>query len=267
MRKSVFACLSAMVLCLTACAAQSPQAGAQESFFAMDTYITITAYGEDTESALSQAKDKITALERLWSVTDAHSEIYAVNHAGGRPVTVSRETADILAFALDMARKTDGALEPTIYPVLRAWGFTTGENRIPPDDEIRELLGQVGYDKVMQDGNTVRLSDGMMLDLGAVGKGYGGDAAVELLKENGITSALLDIGGNIQAIGGRPAARRKAGLHRWWSLQEKAGCAMPSPPRCLSWGRITLSDIRFYHKCVPLGFYGGSAAMRMKTFP
>lgn len=204
MRKSVFVCLSAMVLCLTACAAQSPQAGAQESFFAMDTYITITAYGEDTESALSQAKDKITALERLWSVTDAHSEIYAVNHAGGRPVTVSRETADILAFALDMARKTDGALEPTIYPVLRAWGFTTGENRIPPDDEIRELLGRVGYDKVMQDGNTVRLSDGMMLDLGAVGKGYAGDAAVELLKENGITSALLDIGGNIQAIGGRP---------------------------------------------------------------
>ncbi len=204
MRKNVFACLIAILLCLTACSKQSQTTEKKESFFAMDTYITFTAYGEHTESALSQAKDKITALEQLWSVTDEYSEIYAVNHANGQPVTVNKDTADILAFTLDMARKTDGALEPTIYPVLRAWGFTTGENRIPTDDEIKELLSQVGYGKVMQNGNTVQLPCGMMLDLGAVGKGYAGDVIAELLRENGITSALLDIGGNIQVIGAKP---------------------------------------------------------------
>lgn len=170
----------------------------------MNTYITFTAYGDNAESVLSQAKDKFTALEQLWSVTDEHSEIYAVNHAGGQPVTVSNDTAEILAFALEMADKTNGALEPTIYPVLTAWGFTAEENRIPSNDEIKDLLNKIGYDKVVLNENTVQLPEGMMLDLGAVGKGYAGDIITELLKEHGITSALLDIGGNIQAVGTKP---------------------------------------------------------------
>lgn len=204
MRKSIFTCLIAVILFLTGCSKQSESTEKKESFFAMDTYITFTAYGENAESALSQAKDKIMALEQLWSVTDEHSEIYAVNHSSSQSVMVSSETADILSFALKMARKTDGALEPTIYPVLQAWGFTTGENRIPSDMEIKELLNKVGYDKVMQNNTSVRLPDKMMLDLGAVGKGYAGDVIIELLKENEITSALLDIGGNIQVIGSKP---------------------------------------------------------------
>lgn len=101
---------------------------ATTELFAMDTYITMTAYGPDAEIALTKATDKLTELERLWSVTDANSDIYAVNHSGGQAVSVSYETADLLSFALQMAKDTNGALEPTIYPVLTAWGFTTGEN-------------------------------------------------------------------------------------------------------------------------------------------
>lgn len=180
--------------------------GAEESkkFFAMNTYMTFTAYGENAETALAEAKDRISALEQLWSVTDEHSEIYAINHAGGQPVTVSNDTAEILAFALEMADKTNGALEPTIYPVLTAWGFTTDENRVPSNDEIKGLLNKIGYDKVLLNENAVQLPEGMMLDLGAVGKGYAGDIITELLKEHGITAALLDIGGNIQVIGTKP---------------------------------------------------------------
>lgn len=102
-----------------------------------------------------------------------------------------------------MAEETDGALEPTIYPVLTAWGFTTDENRIPADDEIQELLENVGYEKVELEGNEIRLLPETELDLGAVGKGYAGDLAAELLQEDGIASAVLDIGGNIQAVGSR----------------------------------------------------------------
>lgn len=204
MKKRMFACLFVLMALLTACSSRGTQTEKTESFFAMDTYITLTAYGENAETALAEAKTEIEALEHLWSVTDPNSEIYAVNHSGGESVTVSDETAELLAFALDMARKTDGALEPTIYPVLTAWGFTTDENRIPADDEITELLGKVGYDRVNLSGNSIQLPDGMMLDLGAVGKGYAGDVIAELLRENGVTSALLDIGGNIQAIGTKP---------------------------------------------------------------
>lgn len=204
MKRSVLACLTAVFMCLTACSNQSQQEEKKESFFAMNTYITFTAYGDNVESVLSQAKDKFTALEQLWSVTDEHSEIYAVNHAGGQPITVSNDTAEILAFALEMADKTNGALEPTIYPILTAWGFTAEENRIPSNDEIKGLLNKIGYDKVVLNENAVQLPEGMMLDLGAVGKGYAGDIITELLKEHGITSALLDIGGNIQAVGTKP---------------------------------------------------------------
>lgn len=166
--------------------------------------MTFTAYGDGAEGALDGAEEEIRRLESEWSVTDEESEIYQVNHSNGEPVNLSDETAQIVRFALDMAEETDGALEPTIYPVLTAWGFTTDENRIPAEEEIQALLENVGYDKVELNGNAIRLQPGMELDMGAVGKGYAGDLAAELLESEGITSALLDIGGNIQAVGSRP---------------------------------------------------------------
>lgn len=176
---------------------------AKTEFFAMDTYITMTAYGRNAETALSDAEDKLIELEHLWSVTNLDSDIYAVNHSGGHPVSVSEETAELLSFALQMAEETDGALEPTIYPVLTAWGFTTEENRVPSDAEITELLKNVGYERIRLEDTTVQLERNMMLDLGSVGKGYAGDLATGILQSKGITSALLNLGGNVQAIGSR----------------------------------------------------------------
>lgn len=177
---------------------------AVRDFFAMNTSVSFTAYGDGAEEALAAAEERMGQLESLWSVTEEGSEIYRVNHSGGEPVVLSRETADLAEFALEMAEETQGALEPTLYPVLEAWGFTTDEHRIPEETEIQELLSNTGYEKVRLDGETIRLPEGMELDLGAVGKGYAGDFICELLREQGITSALLDIGGNIQTIGTRP---------------------------------------------------------------
>ena len=199
--------MTVCVLVLTACqggAAGGTDQEAQRKFFAMDTYMTFTAYGEQAEAMLEEAEGKIRTLESEWSVTKQNSEIYQANHSGGNPVTVNEETAGVIRFALDMAKETNGALEPTIYPVLTAWGFTTGKNRVPEEEEIRTLLQQVGYDKAVLDGQTLTLPEGMELDLGAVGKGYAGDLITDLLKEEGTESALLNIGGNIQAIGSRP---------------------------------------------------------------
>lgn len=177
---------------------------ATKELFAMDTYITMTAYGRDAETALSDAEDKLIELEQLWSVTDPDSDIYAVNYSDGQPVSISKETVELLSFAMKMAEETDGALEPTIYPVLTAWGFTTEENRVPSNAEITELLKNVGYERIRLGDATVQLDSGMMLDLGSVGKGYAGDLAAQVLKEHGIASALLDLGGNIQAVGTKP---------------------------------------------------------------
>lgn len=208
--KKVVSIICIPVLFLAGCAGMG-RIGTREfktSFFAMDTYISLTAYGENGDRALEAARSKMEELESLWSVTDESSEIYALNCSGGKTVTVSNETGDLLEFALSMADETEGALDPTIYPVLLAWGFTTGENRIPKEDELQTLLQDVGYERIEIEGNEVTVPEGMKLDLGAVGKGYAGDVLTEILKEAGITSALLDLGGNVQVIGTKPDGSR-----------------------------------------------------------
>lgn len=172
--------------------------------FAMDTYIDLTAYGPDAEAALDLAEARIRELESLWSVTDEGSEIYAANHSGGAAVSVSADTEELLRFALDMAGETSGALEPTIYPVLTAWGFTTDSYQIPAQEELDRLLKLVDYEAITLTDNTVTVPDGMMLDLGAVGKGYAADETAAILRENGVESALLDFGGNILTVGSKP---------------------------------------------------------------
>ena len=200
--------LTALLLAgiLTGCSApaEKMQQPVERSLFAMNTYMTFTAYGEDAQAALQEAEECIQQVEGLWSVTDEDSEIYQANHSGGQPVTVSEETAEIISFALEMAQRTGGALDPTIYPVLTAWGFTTDSKQVPSQQQIAQLLEQVGYDRIQINGSELTVPDGMELDLGAVGKGYTADLVTEILRRHGVTSALISLGGNIQAIGSRP---------------------------------------------------------------
>ena len=116
-------------------------------------------YGGEAEEALEEAEQLIQKVESLWSVTDEDSEIYQANHSGGRPMTVSKETADLISFALEMAHETDGALEPTLYPVLTAWGFTTDSKQVPSREQITELLQQVDYSRIQLEGNSLTVPE------------------------------------------------------------------------------------------------------------
>ena len=182
----------------------APPPEASAGLFAMDTYLSLTAYGEGAEAALEQAQDRIRALEGLWSVTDGHSDIYAANHSGGETVAVSGDTAGLVRYALDMADSTGGSLEPTLYPVLAAWGFTTDRFQVPGREELDRLLKAVDYTRISLENDALTVPDGMQLDLGAVGKGYAADETAQVLRENGVASALLDFGGNILTIGSKP---------------------------------------------------------------
>ena len=200
--------LTALLLAgiLTGCSApaEEMQQPVERSLFAMNTYMTFTAYGEDAQAALQEAEECIQQVEGLWSVTDEDSEIYQANHSGGQPVTVREETAQIISFALELAQRTGGALDPPIYPVLTDWGFTTDSKQVPSQQRITRLLEQVGYDRIRLNGTELTVPDGMELDLGAVGKGYTADLVTEILRRHGVSSALISLGGNIQAIGSRP---------------------------------------------------------------
>lgn len=198
--KRVFAFLLApLLLLLYGCAPAQPL---ERTFFAMDTVMTLRLYEGGDENTLDQAEARVRELEAQWSVTEENSEICALNR-GGR-AELSPETAELLGAALDMCRRTDGALDISTYPVLRAWGFTTGEYSVPGGEAIAALLPLVDYGRVALEAGAAALPPGMEIDLGSVAKGYTGDALAALLKQGGAASALLDLGGNIQAVGSKP---------------------------------------------------------------
>ncbi len=203
--KRVFAFALALTLILPAGCTPAPAQAepmAERTFFAMDTVMTLRLYEGGEDALLEQAEDLVKQLEALWSATDENSEIYALNH--GRSAGLSPETADLLRTALGMCERTDGALDISIYPVLCAWGFTTGEYAVPDGETVAALLAHVDYTQVLQDGTAAALPDGMEIDLGSIAKGSTGWRLAHLLKKSGVTSALLDLGGNIQTVGAKP---------------------------------------------------------------
>lgn len=202
MRRWISGVLTVMTLVLSGCATEIEPV--ETSLFAMNTYMTFTVYGENAQDALDESVELIQTMESRWAVTDDESEIYRANHSDGRPISVSEETAALISFALDMAEKTESALDPTIYPVLSAWGFTTDSKQVPSQEQIDALLERVDYSKIQLDGTTLTMPKGMQLDLGAVGKGYTADSVAEVLQTHGVQSALINLGGNIQAVGSRP---------------------------------------------------------------
>ena len=170
---------------------------------AMDTYMTFTLYGKNAEKALSDIKSLIQDCETRWSVTIEDSEISRLNRE--ESASVSSTTAELLKLAKQYSTYTNGCFDPTVYPLVSAWGFTAnGENRVPDADEIAQLKALVGVEKLNLNGNQAVLAEGTMVDLGGIAKGYAGDLCIASLKQNGIKSAIIRLGGNIQTLGYKP---------------------------------------------------------------
>lgn len=161
--------------------------------------MTIQATGKNPEQALAAAQERVTEIEGNISTTLNSSDVYRLNH--GEKITVSQDTRILTTYGLNLAQQTQGALNPALYPVTSAWGFTTGTYTVPTAFELSQLLPLTDYTKIKLNWDRIELEPGMALDFGALGKGYAGDEIVRILKERGITSALLDLGGNVQALG------------------------------------------------------------------
>lgn len=123
-RFAALAVLAALLLTLPGCGRQTVQESAQ--LLTMDTVMTLTVYGTDKaacQAVLQDSQDRLCDLDRRLSATSADSDIYALNHAGGRPVTLSGDATQLLGRALDLCAMTDGALDVTAYSAVEAWGF------------------------------------------------------------------------------------------------------------------------------------------------
>ena len=178
-----------------------------ETVLAMDTVMALTPYGAEAQSAVQAACQRVTELETLFSVTREDSEVYAINHSQGQWTAVSEETGFLLKNALTLGEQSDGALDISIYPVMRAWGFTTDTHQVPENAVLAELLRQVDYSQIMLDeqGQRVRIEAGMAIDFGSLAKGYAGDQIMDIFRSYGLTSAIINLGGNIQTLGHKPS--------------------------------------------------------------
>ena len=202
MKKYFISAMLSALLFLTGCSAESSPEPVQGTFFAMDTMMDFTIYGES--GLINQSESLIASLESLVSVTDADSELYAINQTGSGMLT--EEASSLMKQALEICRRTGGALDISVYPIVRAWGFTTGSYQVPDEAEIQALLPLVDYRKIQYDAadGDVTLPEGMKIDLGSVAKGYAGQLVAQMLREHGVQSALLNLGGNVQTVGAKP---------------------------------------------------------------
>ena len=200
--KRVVCLLLAMLaaLSLTACGrGEEPE---KQELFAMDTYMSLIAYGDGARDALAAAAREINRLERELSRTVSTSDVYQLN-AGGS-ASVSDETAALLTAAVEYSEKTGGLFDVTIAPLVTLWGITTDSPRVPSQGEIDALLPLVGSDHIRLDGDTVTLDTGCAVDLGGIAKGYASDRVAEILRQNAVTGAAVSLGGNVYVCGQKP---------------------------------------------------------------
>ena len=175
---------------------------ASKDLFAMDTYMTLTAYGEHAQEAVDKAAERVEALDTLLSTGNENSEIYQLNQNG--EATLSEEGGYLVERALELYKKTEGAFDIAIYPVMQAWGFPTQDYHVPDDDTLKEKLALADASKVNYDKDTRKIifdQDGMEIDLGGIAKGYTSSQIMQIYQDCGVTSGLVNLGGNVQALG------------------------------------------------------------------
>jgi thiamine biosynthesis lipoprotein len=168
----------------------------------MDTFMRLSATGPRAREALDAARNCIERLDALWSVTQPGSEIFALNRDGY--AEVSPETIIVLETAAAMSADTEGAFDITVYPAVKAWGFTTESAAVPSADTLGGVKPLIDYTAVTTNATSVTLGPDMEIDLGAIAKGYASQRAVDIFAEHGIASGIVSLGGNVHALGSKP---------------------------------------------------------------
>lgn len=174
-----------------------------KEIFAMDTIMSLTAYASAND-VLNLCEEKIIELENLFSTTNDNSEISILNQKGEN--TLSQDTFNLIEESLKICNLTNGALDISVYPIVKSWGFTTETPNVPSLEEINYLLQYVNYKNITlsKNNNTIKLNNNMAIDLGSTAKGYTSNTLINILKEHNVKSALLNLGGNVHALGSKP---------------------------------------------------------------
>lgn len=191
-------------LMLAGCGAQTSAEEPSQSreVYAMDTVMTLEAYGQNADAALDEAVAEIERLDALWSIASSDDEIARLN--AEKKITASADTLALLTRAKEISAATDGLFSTTIAPLMEAWGFTNGDYHVPDEAELSALLAHVDDEEIAISDSTVTIPADAKVDLGGIAKGFTSARVMEIFRENGVENGILSLGGNVQALGTKP---------------------------------------------------------------
>lgn len=190
-----------IIITYTGCGSEPP---VSENQFCLDTICTVTVYNEkqeDAQKALEAAFACCRKYEDMLSKTVKGSDIYKINHAQGKAVTVCDETLQLIKKGIRYGRLSEGKFDITIGAVSDLWDFKETK-RVPYKEKLRKATETVDYRKIKITGNKVQMEDPRArLDLGGIGKGYIADRVIETLEKQGVEQAVISLGGNVAVLG------------------------------------------------------------------
>ncbi len=210
-----------MIIPQSSCSSKHDDAISMDGFY-FDTVCNISIYQmadmsrENALKVISEAFEECDRYEHLFSKTLEGTEVYRINHSSGEYIECSNDTVDIIRTGLYWSEFSDGVFDITVGKVSDLWDFhRETAPRIPDADVISDTVGHVGYEAVEISGNSVRLTDPEAeIDLGGIAKGYIADKLCLFLKEKGVTSALISLGGNVSSVGDKNGKPFKVGLKK-----------------------------------------------------
>ena len=187
----------------------------QQTRFMMDTYVSISATGRQdvVPAAVSAALDRVQQIAVKFSAQDPRSPVYAFNHEG-RPLA-DKEIVSLIGRGLQISQASGGAFDMTVEPLAELWGFYTKEPHLPEDADSRAALQGVGFRHLsLKDGILTKDRPDVRIDLGGIAKGYALVEAVKVLRTFGVTSAMVDAGGDVYVLGRKGARLWNIGIRQ-----------------------------------------------------
>ncbi|WP_430883690.1 FAD:protein FMN transferase [Fusibacter sp. JL216-2] len=177
----------------------------ERSEFVLGTIVTVKLFEDGSEAILDKVFERMTEIENHMSFNSSQSEVISINDAAGKnPVQVSEDTYDVIDTAIKFASQSEGQFDPTIGPLVKLWGIGSEGAAVPSDRDREKALELTDWNEVELNGyeKSVYLKkEDMMLDLGAIAKGYASDEVVRILKEASVSRAIINLGGNVYAYG------------------------------------------------------------------
>ena len=176
--------------------------------FCFDTVCSVTIYDiegggyDEAQKVIDDFFSECSRYEALLSRTREGSDIYNINHSGGRAVKCDDITIAAIRTGMEYSALSDGNFDITVGGLTKLWDFKSDEPSLPSDEDVSEAVKHIGFDNIIISGNEVRLKDPKCeADLGGMAKGYIADALTTFMEERGVKSAVISLGGNVVCIG------------------------------------------------------------------